>query len=95
MMNAIQEKHAGTMQAMVEEFEKHRLPILLKIKDKVDRGQRINQGELEFLEQVIEDAGRTMHLMVSYPELHEFCQHVVHFYQEITAKALENEKNKR
>ncbi len=93
-MNAIERKHAGIMQALVEEFEKHRLPILLKIKDKVDHGKAINEGELEFLEKVIEDAGRTMHMMVGYPELHEFCQHVVHLYQYITAKALENEKNK-
>jgi hypothetical protein len=93
-MNDIERKHAGVMQAMVEEFEKHRLPILLKIRDEVEHGKPISEGELEFLEKVIEDAGRTMHLMVNYPELHDFCQHVVHLYQEITAKALENEKNK-
>ena len=73
-------------------FQKHRLPILLKIKDKVDNGESIGDGDIEFLGKVIDDANRTMHMTVNHPELHEFCLHVVHLYKEISVKALENEK---
>jgi hypothetical protein len=90
-MSDISKNHIGIIQALVEEFETHRLPILLKIKDKVDDGATISDGEIEFLGKVIEDANRTMHLTASHPELHEFCQHVVHLYKEVTEKALENE----
>ena len=91
-MNSIEKKHAGIIQAMVEEFEKHRLPTLLKIKDEVDNGKSISEGDIEFLEKVIDDAKRTMHMTVNHPELHEFCLLVVHLYKEISVKALENEK---
>ena len=91
-MDNIEKKHAGIIQALVEEFEKHRLPILLKIKDEVDNGKSISEGDIEFLEKVIDDAKRTMHMTVNHPELHEFCLHVVHLYKEISVKALENEK---
>ena len=91
-MNDIEKKHAGIIQALVEEFEKHRLPTLLKIKDKVDNGNSVSDGDIEFLYKVIDDANRTMHMALNHPELHEFCLHVVHLYKEISVKALENEK---
>ncbi len=82
------------MQVLLEEFEKRRLPVLLKIREKVNSGKQVNEGELDFLEKVIEDAERSMPMMFSYPQLNDFCQQVVQLYQEITAKALENEQNK-
>ncbi len=91
-MNNIEKKHAGIIQALVEEFEKHRLPTLLKIKDEVDSGKSISDGDIEFLDKVIDDANRTMHMTANHPELREFCLHVVHLYKEISVKALENEK---
>jgi len=94
-MNAIQRSHVGIMQVLLVEFEQHKLPVLLKIKDKVDGGGQVSQGELEFLDKALENVGRTMPLMSSYPELHKFCQHVVRLYQDITVHALQNEKNKQ
>ena len=91
-MNDISIKHAGILQSMIEEFETHRLPRLLSLKDKVDNGETMNDGEIEFLSKVIDDANRTMHMTATHPELHEFCLHVVHLYKEISEEALENEK---
>lgn len=91
-MNALEKKHLGIIQTLIEEFEKHRLPRLLRLQDKVDSGAPINDVEMDFLCQVIEDANRTMPLTVNDPELHEFCLCVVHLYHDISTKALENEK---
>ncbi|MCK4708973.1 MAG: hypothetical protein KAU21_10190 [Gammaproteobacteria bacterium] len=91
-MSDISKKHAGIVQSIVKEFETHRFPRLLRLKEKVDGGDAINDVDLDFLCKVIEDANRTMHMTANHPELHEFCQHVVHLYHEISAKALENEK---
>ncbi len=84
--------YTGIIQSLVEEFEKHRFPRLLRLKEKVDNGETVNEVDLDFLCKVIDDANRTMHMTVNHPELHEFCLHVVHLYNEISAKALENEK---
>ena len=86
--------YVGIIQALVEEFEKHRLPVLLKLKEKVDNGETISDADVEFLDKVIDDANRTMHMTVNHPELHEFCVHVVHLYKEISVKALENEEKR-
>jgi hypothetical protein len=91
-MSDISKKHAGIIQVLITEFEKHRLPILLQLKDKVDDGKIISDGDIEFLNKVIDDAKRTMHMTASFPELHEFCLHVVYLYKEICVKAVENEK---
>jgi len=91
-LNELEKKHLGIIQALIEEFEKHRLPRLLRLRDKVDNGECVNDVDMEFLCQVIEDAERTMHMTTNHPELHDFCLHVVHLYHHITGKALENEK---
>lgn len=91
-MNNIEKNHAGIIQALVEEFEKHRLPRLLRLKDKVDSGEAINDVDLEFLCKQLKDASLTMHLTVNYPELQEFCLRMAHLYKELCDEALENER---
>ncbi|MCK4833515.1 MAG: hypothetical protein KAT12_02020 [Gammaproteobacteria bacterium] len=91
-MDDIAKKHLGIIQSLIEEFEIHRLPRLLKLRDKVDDGEAISDAELEFLCKVIDDANRTMHMTVNHPQLHDFCLHVVHLYNEISSRALQNEK---
>ena len=91
-MDDISKKHTGILQSLIEEFETHRLPRLLCLRDKVENNEIMSDVDVEFLSQVIDDASRTMHMTTTHPELHEFCLHVVHLYKEITAKALENEK---
>ncbi len=90
-MTKLEKKYVGILQSLVEEFETHRLPRLLHIKDKVDAGGIVSDIDIEFLDSVIEDAKKTMPLTVNHPEIHEFCLCVVHLYKEISEKALENE----
>lgn len=91
-MTDISKKQAGIIQVLITEFENHRLPVLLQLKDKVDSGKLVSDSDIEFLNKVIDDANRTMHMTASFPELHEFCLNVVYLYKEITVKAVENEK---
>ena len=87
----IKKKHIGILQSLMQEFEQHRLPRLLRLKDKVDRGEAINDVDIQFLCKQIKDANLTMHLTVNYPELQEFCLQMAHLYKEICDEALENE----
>ena len=84
--------HAGIMQSLMQEFEQHRLPRLLRLKDKVDNGDAINEVDLDFLCKEIKDASLTVHMTVNYPELQEFCLYMCHMYKEICEEALENEQ---
>lgn len=91
-MAELSKKDAGVILALVERFEKQRLPTLLTLKEKVHNGNALSDWDVEFLDRVIDDATRTMRLTVGNPELHGFCAHVIHLYKEITEKALENEE---
>ena len=88
----IKHEHTGVMQSLIQEFEQHRLPRLLRLKDKVDSGEVINDVDLEFLCKQVNDACITKHLTVNYPELEEFCLQMAHLYKELCDRAVENEK---
>ena len=84
--------HIGILQSLVQEFEQHRLPRLLRLKDKVDNGEAINDVDFEFLCKEIKDACITKHLTFNYPELEEFCLYMGHLFKELCDEAVENEK---
>ena len=83
----------GVILALIERFEKQRLPRLKILKEKVDRGEVLSEGDVRFLGTVMHDAQQSKHLIDRHPEWHSFCSYVIHLYDAITEKALENEKN--
>ncbi len=82
----------GVIFALIERFEKQRYPRLQELKKKTDDGERLSDEDIEFLETVIHDAQQSKPLMDRHPEWQAFCANVVHLYETITEKALENEK---
>lgn len=86
------EDEIGVIVALMERFEKQRLPRLLALKDKVEQGEVLNESDITFIDQVTHDAQQSKPLMDKHPEWHRFCANVWHLYEEITEKALENEK---
>ena len=85
-------EEVGVILALIERFEKQRLPRLKAIKEKTNGGELLSDGDVEFLDTVIHDAQQSKHLMDRHPEWQTFCASVVHLYETITEKALENEK---
>lgn len=84
---------AGVIQVLVERFEKHRLPIVLELKEKVDSGEVLSDREIDYLEQILGDAQKNKALVERHPKWQKVSAQVVSLYKEITEKALENEKN--
>jgi hypothetical protein len=82
----------GVIYALMERFEKQRLPRLLELKKNVDEGGVLSQSDTQFMDQVMLDAQRSKRLIDRHPEWHKFCSKVIHLYEEITEKALDNEK---
>lgn len=84
---------AGVISVVLDRLEKHRLPKILALKDKVDGGDTLDDYDIEFLEQVLGDAGKINALIDRNPEYKELAAKVLSLYNEITGKALENEKH--
>lgn len=87
-------KDAGTIQAMLQRLNDSRLPRALDLQKKVDRGEKLDNYDMEFLESVLEDASGAQHLMANHPELKTLVSKLVSLYSAITTKALENEQKK-
>jgi len=86
------EDELGLIYALIERFEKQRLPRLLELKKRVDKGGVFSESDIRFMYEVTLDAQRSKRLIDRHPEWQEFCAEVIHFYEEIAEKALENEK---
>ena len=82
----------GVILALIERFEKQRLPRLLELKEKTDNGELLSDEDIAFLDTVIHDAQQSKQLIDRHPDWQAFCANVVHLYETITEKALDNEK---
>jgi hypothetical protein len=58
----------GTIYALIERFEKQRLPRLLELKKRVDEGGVLSESDIQFMDQVMLDAQRSKRLIEMDPE---------------------------
>jgi len=81
----------GVLEAVMQRFEKQRLPRILDIKKMVDRGEVLCKLDIEFLEEVFRDTQQYRHFVDEHPEFQKLYATVAHLYDEIAKKALDNE----
>lgn len=85
-------KDEGVIAVLLERFEKQRLPRALRLKEKVDGGEKLSAEDLAFLKDVLRDAGHVKPLVDKHPEYQDLVAKALHLYHEITEQALKNEQ---
>jgi hypothetical protein len=90
-MNSEQNRE-GVLEALLERFERQRLPRILALKQQVDEGGKLRAGDVDFLSDVLADAQQNARLISELPQCKDLYARVVHLYHEITEKALANEQ---
>jgi hypothetical protein len=85
----------GVLTVLAQRLVDQRLPRALGLKEKVERGELLDDADVAFLENVFADAQKVAPIVARNPEFQGLAGRVVKLYQEITAKALENEQAKK
>jgi len=88
------EKDAGTIAALMIRFKKTRLPRAERLLEKVNGGEKLSDGDINFLKRVYADTRLDQSLFKRHPEYHGLITAFIDLYTEIVTKGLENEKTR-
>lgn len=80
----------GLVEALIMDLEKHKLPRAMELKDKVDRGECLDEFDTAFLEDPLADATKVDSLCERHAEYRALAGQMAYLYKQITEKALEN-----
>ena len=87
----IERRDRGVAQVLITRLESRRLPYALKLKAKVDRGERLTDFDTRLLKKVLEESGEARRLAKKLPQYEGLVAQMTELYEEITRKGLENE----
>lgn len=84
----------GTIEAVLLGFNRHQLPRLLDIKERVDRGEVLDEYEIIFLEETLQEVQSCEYFAESHPEYKLLVAEVANYYDHISHQAMQNQKIK-
>lgn len=80
----------GISQVSVTRFVKYLLPFLLQVKEEMDQGRLLTDGELELLTRMVERAHNINRFVYEHPELKTLVAEVIDLVHDITGQAVAN-----
>lgn len=85
-------KDMGVLAVLAKRLVEEGLPKALALKERVDRGELLNDLDIAFLDRVFADAKNLGPIINKDPRARDVRGRMVSLYKEIMDKALENEK---
>jgi len=85
-------KDLGVAITLLNRLTEDTLPKAHEIKERVDRGEKLDHWDLDFLHTLAERAEQVAPLVERHPEYQDVYARAIHLYKEITDQALVNEK---
>ena len=89
------DKDLGIEIVLLERFTEQRLPRILKILEEVKEGRVLDDSELQFMEEVLENCRQLSGFVQEHPTYGEIYTRAIGLYHEVTTLALENERKFR
>jgi len=86
------ETDKGVIYVLWERFKTQRYPRALELKKKVDAGEPLSDEDLEFLGLVLSDMREVQPLLDRHPEYRPLVEWALSLFNEISNRALENER---
>ena len=85
-------KDLGVLAVLATRMTEERLPKALALKERIDKGGVLNDMDLNFLEQIVKEAGELKPIVDRNPAARDIAAQMARLYRDITEKALANEK---
>lgn len=93
MNDTSKEKDLGVAITLLNRLTEETLPKAFEIKERLDRGERLDHWDIEFLGELFKRAEQIKPLVDRNPEYQEVYAKAVHLYKEIADQAVLNEKD--
>ena len=90
-MNMIPQDDNGVLEVLMQRLNKQRLPHALALETKVDKGEVLNDFDIEFLLEVLRDVRRVKPIYDRHPDYQPILIKLINLYTHIITRAAANE----